>query len=117
MEEVLLRFDHLAKQVFEISDNETLTRCREVGRSWKNLIDYEDIPWIRITPSSPIEGFEDWNLPMIRDFILSMSRARIKHQSFLALVYPDGEVIPFASPRFLDLPPPLIPFHGHTLWS
>ena len=92
MEEVLLRFDHLAKHIFEISDNKTLTRCREVGRSWKNLIDYEDIPWIRITPPSPIEGFEDWNLPMIRDFLLSMSRARIKHQSFLALVYPDGEV-------------------------
>ena len=93
MEEVLLQFDHLAKHTFEISDNETLTRCREVGRSWKNLIDYEDIPWIRITPPSPIEGFEDWNLPMIRDFILSMSRARIKHHSFLALqVYPDGEV-------------------------
>ena len=53
----------------------------------------EDIPWIRITPPSPIEGFEDWNLPIIRDFILSMSRARIKHHSFLALqVYPDGKV-------------------------
>ena len=93
MEEILLRFGHLAKHIFEISDNETLTRCREVGRSWKNLIDFEDIPWIRITPPSPIEGFEDWNLPMIRDFILSMSRARIKHHSFLALQgYPDGGV-------------------------
>ena len=87
MEEVLLRFDHLAKHIFEISDNETLTRCREVGRSWKNLIDYEDIPWIRITPPSPIEGFEDWNLPMIRDFFLSMNRARIKYQSFLGKVH------------------------------
>ena len=48
MDEVFLRFLHLAEQVFEPLDDESLLRSRLVARSWKNFIDYKDYPWTRI---------------------------------------------------------------------
>ena len=46
MEEVLLRFDHIGKQMFARLDNGDLAKCREVGRSLKNFIDEENLTWI-----------------------------------------------------------------------
>ena len=48
MEEILLRFDHLGKQIFARLDNEKLANSREAGRAWKNFIDNENLPWNRI---------------------------------------------------------------------
>ena len=42
MEEVIQRFPHLAEQISEILDDQSLTKCRNVGRSWKKLIDAND---------------------------------------------------------------------------
>ena len=48
MEEVLLRFDHIGKQIFARLENKDLAKCRETERSWQNFIDQEKLPWIRI---------------------------------------------------------------------
>ena len=48
MEEVLLRFDHIGKQIFARLENKDLAKCRETEKSWKKFIDQEDLPWIRI---------------------------------------------------------------------
>ena len=42
-------------------------------------------------PASEIEGFEEWNLPMIRDFIGCMDTARKKYAT-LKEQDPDGPV-------------------------
>ena len=51
MEEVLLRFCHIGKQIFEELDNGSLTKCREVNESWRGFIDVEKIVPFRIIKS------------------------------------------------------------------
>ena len=41
MEEVLLRFSHLTRSIFQKLDNFSLIRCREVNISWQNIIDLQ----------------------------------------------------------------------------
>ena len=48
MEEVLLRFNHIGKQIKARLNNEELAKCREAARLWKNFIDDNNLPWIRI---------------------------------------------------------------------
>ena len=44
----MLRFPHLPEQIFQKLDNESLFKCREVQRSWQNIIDGRNYPWLRI---------------------------------------------------------------------
>ena len=44
MEEVLLRFGHLGKQIFNNLDIQSLKNCNEVSQSWKEFIHRENIP-------------------------------------------------------------------------
>ena len=48
MEDIILIFPHIAKQIFEKLDNKDLTNCRLVVKSWKNFIDEQNLPWTRI---------------------------------------------------------------------
>ena len=48
MDAEILRFPHLFEQIFEILDDECLTKSRVVSRSWKKVIDENNFPWIRI---------------------------------------------------------------------
>ena len=48
MEYLIERFPHIAEQIFEQLDNESLTKCREVNKVWKNFIDERNYSWIRI---------------------------------------------------------------------
>ena len=48
MEDIILIFPHIAKQVFEKLDNKDLANCRLVVKSWKNFIDQQNLPWTRI---------------------------------------------------------------------
>ena len=43
MEEVLLRFGHLGKQIFNNLDIQSLNNCSEVSRSWEEFIHREKI--------------------------------------------------------------------------
>ena len=43
MEEVLLRFGHLGKQMFNNLDIQSLKNCREVSQSWEDFIHHEKI--------------------------------------------------------------------------
>ena len=51
MEEVLLRFPHIGKQMFEELDNGSLIKCQEVNESWRGFIDGEKIVPFRIIKS------------------------------------------------------------------
>ena len=44
----MLRFPHLPEQIFQKLDTPSLFKCREVVRSWKNLIDGRNYPWLRV---------------------------------------------------------------------
>ena len=44
----MLRFPHLPEQILQKLDNESLFKSREVARSWQNLIDKRNYPWLRI---------------------------------------------------------------------
>ena len=48
MENFILRFPHIAQQIFEKLGNKSLTKCREVGKLWQTFIDENSLPWIRI---------------------------------------------------------------------
>ena len=51
MEEVLLRFCHIGKKIFEELENGSLTKCREVNEPWRGFIDVEKIVPFRIIKS------------------------------------------------------------------
>jgi ankyrin repeat protein len=44
----MIRYPHLPEQIFQKLDNESLFKCREVERSWQNIIDGRNYPWLRI---------------------------------------------------------------------
>ena len=48
MRDLILRFPHLAEQIFEQLDNEDLAKSREVERLWQKFIDERNYPWLRI---------------------------------------------------------------------
>ena len=48
MRDIILRFPHLAEQIFQQLNNEDLVRCREVEKLWKEFIDERNYPWLRI---------------------------------------------------------------------
>ena len=48
IQDLVLRFPHLLEQIFQKLDNKSLFKCREVARSWQNIIDGRNYPWLRI---------------------------------------------------------------------
>ena len=48
MEEVFLRFGHLAENVFDLLDAKTVAKCRKVVKSWNSFIDDKNLMWIKI---------------------------------------------------------------------
>ena len=52
MEEIFLRFPHLAEGIFEKLNNKTLANCKVVSRSWKASIDDFKFTWIRALKNS-----------------------------------------------------------------
>ena len=60
MEEVLLRFGHLAQDIFGSLPNKDLVQSREVNRMWKHFIDVEKISQIRRIQKfvKPVIGFK-----------------------------------------------------------
>ena len=44
----MVRFPHLPEQIFQKLNNKSLFKCREVARSWQNIIDGRNHPWLRI---------------------------------------------------------------------
>ena len=52
MEEIFLRFPHLAEGIFEKLNDKTLANCKIVSRSWKAPIDDLKTTWIRVLKNS-----------------------------------------------------------------
>ena len=48
MEEIILRFPHLAEKIFQQLDNEDLVKSRQVEKLWQKFIDERNYPWLRI---------------------------------------------------------------------
>ena len=46
-DEIFSRFPHLSQAIFNEVDNNSLTDCRKVSRTWKNVIDHEKFHWLR----------------------------------------------------------------------
>ena len=43
----MLKFPHFSEQILQKLDSESIFRVREVARSWKNIIDGRNYPWLR----------------------------------------------------------------------
>ena len=48
MEEVLIRFPHLGENIFQNLDSKSLIKCKEVKRTWKNLIKVDKCSYFRV---------------------------------------------------------------------
>ena len=48
IQDLTIKFPHLPEKIFKKLDNESLFKCREVARSWQNIIDGRNYPWLRI---------------------------------------------------------------------
>ena len=48
MEEVLSKFGHLGRNIFEKLDDLTLLKCKEVTRPWNLFIDIKKIAVLRV---------------------------------------------------------------------
>jgi len=64
MDNCLAKFPHLGKLIFDKLDNQSLYNCREVRNSWRDFLETEKFPHIRIILVM-IENFdvpkEPWN--------------------------------------------------------
>ena len=45
---MIVRFPHLPEQIFQKLNHKSLFKCREAARSWQNIIDGSNYPWLRI---------------------------------------------------------------------
>ena len=48
IQDLMVRFPHLPEKIFQKLDCEGLFKCRKVARSWLNIIDERNYPWLRI---------------------------------------------------------------------
>ena len=53
--EIISRFPHIAEGIFEGLDDQSLTSCRLVEKSWKSLIDGRNYSWERIVKRCNLE--------------------------------------------------------------
>ena len=63
-DEIISRFPHLCRAIFNQVDNSSLTNCRKVSETWKIFIDHEKFQWLRRIQSYKgiFEPFLDqWN--------------------------------------------------------
>ena len=84
MDEVFMRFLHLAEQIFENLDDASLLRSRVVARTWKGFIDYKDYPWTRIqniVADLKKDCVDDrslaWNLTFANPFQLACGKGQV----------------------------------------
>ena len=49
MDEIILRFPHLAEQIFSELDNKSVAKCRDTNRLWQDIINREKSYKQRIT--------------------------------------------------------------------
>ena len=52
-------FSHITEQIFEQLDKKTVTKCREVSKSWQEFIDQKNFSWIRVINIPTILKNED----------------------------------------------------------
>ena len=62
MDEVILRFPTVAKNLFKEIDNEGLTKCKKVSKSWRNFINNQKDLWLRIIRLQYESPLQLWKL-------------------------------------------------------
>ena len=68
-EKFLLRFPKVAEEIFKQLDNQTLTKCKEVGRSLKNFLDQNKLISTRMIMKyykNHVDFKDNWKLVMVR---------------------------------------------------
>ena len=48
IQDLLLKFPHLPEKIFQKLNSESLFKCREVARSWQNVVNGRNYPWLYI---------------------------------------------------------------------
>ena len=82
MEEVLSRFPHLGEKIFEELDNQVLTNCRTICKSWKDFIDQNKVVQFRI-----VKKYTDCSEPTLKKFCSKANIETIANQSVIDYRY------------------------------
>ena len=53
------RFQHITENIFKRLDKRSLANCREVGKTWKNVIDSKNLSWILIIEVPSIQKYKN----------------------------------------------------------
>ena len=53
MERIVKHFPHIAAQIFDLLDDESLSKCRQVKKSWKDFLESQMFFWNREIKKQP----------------------------------------------------------------
>ena len=98
MEEVIKRFPHFSKGIFDSLDNQSLEKCNQVSKSWQTFIKNEKYYWIRIIKSYMEKAnkkhannpkrwkiFKDIRFDLVKKFAVSMQyEFEVRHSNSCA---------------------------------
>ena len=97
------RFAHVTEQIFEQLDQKSLSNCKEVSKSWKEIIDHKNLPWIQIV-----------NLPKIlQNGETYLHHAAKTGQSEVFVKILEGETVKNPKNNSDTTPFHHVCFHGH----
>lgn len=96
MEEVILRFPHLAEEIFDSLRISSIIKCKKVNKSWFQFIHNSKFQWIQIInkclresnhdyeESSKLlyKGFPKINVDIVRHFALSVQHEHVHKNSY-----------------------------------
>ena len=96
MEEVILRFPHLAEEIFDSLNVSSIIKCKNVNRSWFTFIHNRNFQWIQIInnylkvsnkdyeESSNLlnKAFKRISVDIVRHFALSIQHEHLHKHSF-----------------------------------
>ena len=77
------RFSHIIEKIFKTLDNKSLSNCREVAKSWQNLIDDRKLSWIQIVNIPTMLRKEDTYLH---------TAAKTGHTEMFEMILRNGDV-------------------------
>ena len=88
MEKILIRFPTVGLEIFKQLDNQNLTNCKKVSRSWNYLLSQNKLMWIRMIKKyqeNHLEFKDDWKTVMARVPLETVKQLGIAVEKFYTL--------------------------------
>ena len=97
MEKLFQIIPAIPESVFGQLDNQSLVRCKEVGKNWFNFINAKKLPWIRIIKkySGPVYQLpENWARVLVETPVETVKELAVAVQLFHIEFYLDDQWSP-----------------------